>query len=121
MKIKNPQPTLRAFTLIELMIVILIIGILAAMILPVLKNARAKALVAACVNNQKQFATGYVMYAGDNQESIIGLGDSNAEKDWRVRPGPGWAPITSAKVSNNQDANRVADQKGYEMAQMFPY
>lgn len=63
----------RGFTLIELLVVIAIIAILAALLLPVLSNARRKATQAACVNNQKQLALGMKIYVDDNGSTFPGI------------------------------------------------
>jgi len=62
---------LAAFTLIELMVVIAIIAILAAILLPVLAFAKEHAHSVSCLNNLKQMALAVTLYAGDNEDFLV--------------------------------------------------
>jgi prepilin-type N-terminal cleavage/methylation domain-containing protein len=62
------KPSVHGFTLIELLVVIGIMAILAAMLLPVLSQAKQKALNVACMNNLKQLQLCFHLYAMDNTD-----------------------------------------------------
>jgi prepilin-type N-terminal cleavage/methylation domain-containing protein len=91
------------FTLIELLVVIAIIGILAALLLPVLAKAKSRAQGAQCLNNMKQLQLAAIMYGNDNRDylpanvTVRNGGDTlsgNSSADPPVSAGPNWVDGT---------------------------
>jgi len=71
LRLSNGWPHIKGVTVVEILVVIAIIGVLIALLLPVLSSAKAKAARTACINNQKQLATALLLYAERSPEGAF--------------------------------------------------
>ena len=72
------------FTLIELLIVVAIIAILAALLLPALNKARDRARTINCLNNQKELARVMHFYANDYKNYSVTRQNNKPWPNWLV-------------------------------------
>jgi prepilin-type N-terminal cleavage/methylation domain-containing protein/prepilin-type processing-associated H-X9-DG protein len=105
-----------AFTLIELLIVIAIIAILAAMLLPVLSKAKARATAIECQGNLKQLQLAWQMYANDHADFIPGnnwwqeAGSNGMERcslNWMT----GWEDATADDDTDNTNTDLLLNSQ----------
>lgn len=93
------RPVTEGFTLVEMLVVIAILGVLAALLLPVLSRGRQKAQGVYCLNNGKQLMAAMTLYTGDYHD----LFPPNPD-DANTIPGHNWCS-GDAGVGRSQEFN----------------
>jgi prepilin-type N-terminal cleavage/methylation domain-containing protein/prepilin-type processing-associated H-X9-DG protein len=102
MNLSAATPRGRAFTLLELLVVIAIIAILAALLLPVLSAAKKRAAQTVCINNLKQLGLGLQMYIDANHGTFPGMASEHGgfeAADWIYwRTNPAYPPVQQSPI-----------------------
>ncbi len=120
MSVLSSMHSRRAFTLIELLVVIAIIGILAALLLPVLGRAKQRAYMATDLNNTKQIMLAAQMYAADAGDFLPRPGWQIPYSCWAYGMPFSYAPGAGAGPAD-YDANYPNQLAAVKTGQLYPY
>ena len=107
-------PRHRAFTLVEMIVVIAVIALLAAFLLPVLGRVKQIAHRTECASNLRQWAIAFGSYVDDNDEYIPREGST---PDGRVQR-ENWAHV-QASISRDVWYNALPDQLSQKPARNY--
>ena len=113
---RRPSFRSRAFTLVELLVVLAIIAVLMALLLPALKRANEQAKRVQCMTNMRTLTTATILYANDWKD-VMPWNNWGANGTW---PGPGWLyngnpAVTRPNLENNFLPNDL------RTGALFPY
>jgi prepilin-type N-terminal cleavage/methylation domain-containing protein/prepilin-type processing-associated H-X9-DG protein len=106
-KIDNPSRTKSAFTLVELLVVIAIIAILAALLLPVLSQAKNQGIRISCLNNLRQIAVYMQLYTDDYQDIFPAHRNQNINNNNVTISMTNWWGTTLLAMANNPSQSNL--------------
>jgi prepilin-type N-terminal cleavage/methylation domain-containing protein len=84
-----------AFTVIELLVVVAVLGMLAVITLPGLAGARTNSKAVHCLNNLKRLNTAWLMYASDHADRMVG--------------NPSWVAGVISDLADSTNAAKLTD------------
>lgn len=106
------------FTLVELLVVIAVIAILAALLLPALSNAKTKTYGITCMNNHRQLCLAWRMYSDDNNDRLLYASES---LDWDKLWTADYAWVTGTLNMSGNDPRNWDPDLTIKKSPMWPY
>ena len=104
--------SLRSFTVIELLVVVAIIAILAAMLLPALQNSRLVAKRSACMGNMRQVSVALMMLADDSNGWLNGINSAlTSNSDNYITYPNVWTDLIPTYLGNPGNTNAFGEYK----------
>jgi prepilin-type N-terminal cleavage/methylation domain-containing protein len=105
-----------AFTLVELLVVIAVVAVLAALLLPALGRGKQRAQGYQCLNNHRQLVLAWRMYVDDNRDEL-----PFASEDPRRPETAAWAWVTGYLDFNPNNPTNWNPALSIERSPLWPY
>jgi prepilin-type N-terminal cleavage/methylation domain-containing protein/prepilin-type processing-associated H-X9-DG protein len=116
MKKRRSVLTAGAFTLLELLVTIAVIGILAALILPALGRAKASAQGTECASNLRQLFHAWFMYSQDSNDEL----PANADGQDGMGVFTNWVAGTMSRATDATNTALLVDPAQSALARYLP-
>lgn len=107
------RPHDRAFTLVELLVVISVIALLLAILLPALARARESAKNVQCMSNLRQIGIIGGAYQNDSPKQTLPSRRALGGANFRVAPGRESTPLTPSNGPETFGLQALAEKQGY--------
>jgi type II secretory pathway pseudopilin PulG len=112
-RLRDPNHAARAFTFLELLIVLVVLGLLGLVMVPALASSRHQGARTVCNNNLRRLGAASLLYASDNRDYMAYPNWGNDRQGWLYSPSGGMPP------SILTDPDRIP--AGYRGGLWFPY
>ena len=110
----NPrrESALTAFTLVELLVIIVLVGVFSVLLLPVLARTRPVNHTLVCQNNMRQLMSAMQLYGADNHDWLPPNEDSGGTGNWVTGDMTSLTDATNSSYLTNSSSAKLANYTG---------